>query len=77
MRGTGGNRKGKMIDTLKNILKSLSITNSTVKDLMRRIEELEKRDRAVRDDEYSQMGFSWPGIKREYYSQGERQRKGY
>ena len=31
------------LQTLKNILESLSITNSTVQDLMRRIEALEKR----------------------------------
>ena len=31
------------LQTLKNILESLSITNSTVQDLMRRVEELEKR----------------------------------
>ena len=32
-----------MIDTLKNILEGLRITNQTVRDLLRRIEELEKR----------------------------------
>ena len=36
-----------MIDTLKNILEGLRITNSTVKDLLRRIEELEKRIRRL------------------------------
>ena len=32
-----------MIDTLKNILEGLRITNQTVKNLLQRIDELEKR----------------------------------
>ena len=32
-----------MIDTLKSIMEGLRITNTTVKDLQRRIAELEKR----------------------------------
>ena len=36
-----------MIDTIKNILEGLRITNETVRDLLRRIEELEKRIRRL------------------------------
>ena len=32
-----------MIDTIKNILEGLRITNQTVKNLLQRIDELEKR----------------------------------